>query len=895
MGAFTRRRIHGGLILPGLCLMFALPAASCPVATLDGDVDIASLTPEAFSPVGSVRASDVSVRAQRAAAATQCSGGMAGIYPCNNIDLLSFLPLADIGGGGGNDIWGWTDPTNGREYAIMGRTSGTSFVDITDAENPVYLGNLPTHTNSSQWRDVKVHNNHAYVVSEAGGHGMQVFDLTQLRNVVNPPQTFTNTAHYGEFGNAHNIVINEETAFAYAVGTQTCGQGLHMIDISSPANPVFSGCYSDDGYTHDAQCVVFRGPSHRFHHGSELCFNSNEDTLTIVDVTNKAAPVQLSRLPYPGTGYTHQGWLTEDHRYFLLDDELDERNAGHPTRTRVFDVSDPAAPVLLGEFDSSAAAIDHNLYVDGDYVFQANYRAGLRILEIVDAAQAQLTEEAYFDIYPDSDSAQFNGAWSTYPYFESGNVIVSGIEQGLFVLRPTSLAASFDATPGSTRLEVCGVGSASTSLDVRSFGGFAEQVGFTVSGVPTGADATFNPVTLVPPGATTLAINVTAPVSGQSLLSIEANSGKQSNAVNVALEVSLNLPGMVASQLPTEGATGVSSNQTLYWTPNDNAFRYDIEVATDVGFTNIVDSAQGLTMNSYPASSLPENTTLYWRVTSHNACGMQTSSAFSFTTAPATCAIFNSKDVPQTIDSGAPNSITSALSTTAEGQISDVNVVGLNGTHSYLQDIEFRLEGPLIAEHGGRVNSRHAERALVRIIERQCGSVNDFSLSLDDSAPAGALPCPYNDGGTYQPSNELAVFAGNPGTGDWTLTIDDNFNQDGGELQGWGLEVCTTPLPALLDADGDGIPDEQDNCTLVANPDQRDTHGDGYGNICDPDLDNDGNVNVIDLGLLRTAFFSSGPGLDADFNGDEVVNVTDLGIMRTYFFGPPGPSGTALE
>jgi choice-of-anchor B domain-containing protein len=895
MGASLRRRLSGGFLLPGVCLMFALPAASCPVASLDGEMDISSLTPENFSPIGSVRASDVSTRAQRAAAATQCSGGMAGIYPCNNIDLQSFMPLADIGGGEANDIWGWTDPTDGREYAIMGRTNGTSFVDITDGENPVYLGNLPTHTSSSTWRDVKVHNSHAYIVSEAGGHGMQVFDLTQLRNVANPPQTFSNTAHYGEFGNAHNIVINEETAFAYAVGTSTCGQGLHMIDISSPTDPTFAGCYSDDGYTHDAQCVVFRGPSHRFHHGSELCFNSNEDTLTIVDVTNKAAPVQLARLPYAGTGYTHQGWLTEDHRYFLIDDELDERNFGHPTRTRVFDVSDPSAPSLVGEFDSAAAAIDHNLYVDGDYVYQANYRAGLRILEIVDPAQAVLTEEAYFDIYPDSDSAQFNGAWSVYPYFESGNVIVSGIEQGLFVLNPTSLTPSFDATPGSSRLEVCGVGSAATSLDVRAFGGFAEQVGFTVSGVPAGATAMFSPTTLVPPGATTLAIDIQTPASGQYLLSVEANSGKQSNSVNVTLEVSVNLPATGTAQLPAEAATGVSSNQTLYWSPVDNAFRYDIEVATDIGFNDIVASAEGLTMNSFPAQSLPENTNLYWRVTSHNACGSQTSAAFSFTTAPATCSIFSSSDVPKTIEAATPNVITSALSTTADGQITDVNVIDLNGTHSYLGDLEFRLEGPLIAEHGGRVNSRHAERALVRIVDRQCGSVDNFDLNLDDSAPAGALPCPYNDGGTYQPSNELAAFAGNPGTGDWTLYVDDNFNQDGGELQGWGLELCTTPLPELLDTDGDGVPDEQDNCTLVANPDQRDTHGDGYGNICDPDLDNNGTVNFQDLGLLRTAFFTNGPGQDADFNGDNAVNVIDLGVMRQYFFGPPGPSGTALE
>ena len=895
MSALFKRRVGTWLAVPGLAVALSLPAASCPVATHDGEMDASALTFENFSPVGSVRASDVDTRQQRALAASECVDGMAGVYPCSNVDLMSFLPLSDIGGGGGNDIWGWTDPDTGNEYAIMGRTNGTSFVDITDAENPIYLGNLPTHTSSSSWRDLKVHANHAYVVSEASGHGMQVFDLTQLRDVSNPPQTFSSTTHYGNFGNAHNIVINEETAFAYAVGTSTCSGGLHMIDLSNPAAPAFAGCYSDDGYTHDAQCVVFQGPSHRFHHGSELCFNSNEDTLTIVDVTNKSAPELLARLPYPNRGYTHQGWLTEDHKYFILDDELDERNQGHNTRTRVFDVSDPAAPVLVGLYDSTAAAIDHNLYIKGEYAFQANYRAGLRILEIVDPVTANLQEEAFFDIYPSSDSAQFNGAWSVYPYFESGNVIVSGIEQGLFVLRPTSLTPSFDATPVTSRLQVCGVGSTSTSLEVREFGGFTGTVNFTVSGAPVGTSATLNPPSLVPPAATTLFVDVTTPQVGQFLLNVEGTSGDQSNSAVVNLDVSLNNPAAAVAQLPLDGDVNVSSNQTLFWSAVDNAYTYDIEVASDAGFSNIVASASDLTASSYALSALPDGMTLYWRVTSRNACGSVTSSVFSFTTAVASCTVYTSDDVPVSISATDANTVTSSLITDAEGQIIDAKVVDLFGTHTYLGDLVFQLQGPINANHSGRGNTRHSERALVRLIDGVCGSQDDFDVNLDDGAPAGDLPCPYNDGGTYRPLNELSALDGSPGTGDWTLIVEDTFNEDGGSLDGWGVEICTTPEPASLDTDGDGVPDDLDNCTLVANPDQRDTHGDGYGNICDPDLDNNGTVNVVDLGLLRSAFFATGAGLDEDFNGDGVVNIADLGILRSFFFGPPGPSGVAIE
>jgi choice-of-anchor B domain-containing protein len=332
-----------------------------------------------------------------------CVGGMAGIYPCQNIDLLSFTPLNQMGGGSGNDIWGWTDPLSGREYALMGLTNGTSFVDVTDPVNPVYLGRLPTHTNNSTWRDIKVYQNHAFIVSEASGHGIQVFDLTQLRSVVNPPATFANTAHYNGIGSAHNIAINEETGFAYAVGAGSCSGGLHMVNITTPASPTFAGCFSADGYTHDTQCVIYNGPD-ATHVGKEICFNSNEDTLTIVDVTTKNASAQISRTGYPFASYSHQGWLTEDQHYFLMNDELDEQQRGFNTKTHIWNVADLDTPLYLGAYIGPVAAIDHNLYILGDLVFESNYRSGLRVLNIEGIGSQLPTEVGYFDVYPASNS-----------------------------------------------------------------------------------------------------------------------------------------------------------------------------------------------------------------------------------------------------------------------------------------------------------------------------------------------------------------------------------------------------------------------------------------------------------------------------------------------------------
>ncbi|MDX1548784.1 MAG: choice-of-anchor B family protein [Rhodothermales bacterium] len=403
-------------------------------------------------------------------ALTPCVSGDAGGFACDAVDLLAFVPASTFGAGSLNDIWGWTDPQDGSEYALVGLNNGTAFVDVTDPENPVYLGKLPTHTSSSSWRDVKVYADHAFIVSEASGHGMQVFDLTELRNVPSPPVTFAETAFYGNVSRVHNIVINEATGFAYTVGNNgggtTCAGGLHMIDISVPTSPTFAGCYSGDGYTHDAQCVVYDGPDVA-HQGKEICFNSNEDTLTIVDVTNKANPVMLGKNGYPGASYVHQGWLTDAHDYFYLDDELD---AG-ATRTLIWDVSDLDDPQMTTEYVAATTSRDHNQYVDGDLLYQANYTTGLRVLDISDRLNP--IEVGFFDTYTPNNGTSFSGAWSNYPYFASGTVVVSSIGEGLFVLQPaaTPPPAAFTITLKKVFINTNGQGVAKikwTATDVST-------------------------------------------------------------------------------------------------------------------------------------------------------------------------------------------------------------------------------------------------------------------------------------------------------------------------------------------------------------------------------------------------------------------------------------------
>lgn len=380
-----------------------------------------------------------------------CRDGQAGEFTCADVDIVSFLPVQEIGGARGvevNDLWGWTDPETGTEWALVGRYDGTSFIDLSDPSNPVYAGDLPLTegANPNVWRDVKVYRDHAFIVSDgAGEHGMQVFDLTQLREPRDGPETFEETAHYDRIHSAHNIVINEETGFAYAVGASgggdTCGGGLHMIDIRDPVNPTFAGCFADaatgrrgTGYSHDAQCVVYEGPDEE-HRGKELCFGSNETALSIADVTDKDAPVALAMEDYPSYGYSHQGWLDEAQEYFYMNDELDElQGKASSTRTLVWDVKDVDEPILVKEHFSDVTSSDHNLYIRGDLMYQSNYVSGLRILDISDRENPR--EVAFFDTVPwTEDAPGFDGSWSNYPYFDSGIIVVTSGKEGVFVLR----------------------------------------------------------------------------------------------------------------------------------------------------------------------------------------------------------------------------------------------------------------------------------------------------------------------------------------------------------------------------------------------------------------------------------------------------------------------------
>eukprot|EP00127_Corallochytrium_limacisporum_P006705 Clim_evm18s233 gene=Clim_evmTU18s233 len=408
-------------------------------------------------------------------------------YPCNKIDMWSYVSREDLGcvndyaGLYVSDIWGWTDPEQGRDYAIITCVDGTSYVDVTEPWAPDVVAFTPTTTDLPEystgkpkeiWHDVKTFGNYAFIGSEEDDHGIQVVDLTKLRQlrgraILNPETVYTGV------GASHNVVINEDSARLYPVGARQggtedlCAGGLHAVDISEPTNPKFLGCAAEDGYTHDAQCVVYDGPDARYQ-GAEICFAFNEDTFTIWDVTDAANPIVLSRvLGVPAhrvpaedplefydrstpAWYTHQGWASPDLTFLLADDELDEEMldprleepvSPNGATTYAWDITDLECPKMISTFTNGIPSIDHNQYImetrSGLKSFQANYLSGLRVLDAKKVGrkdQLKLREEAFFDIAPDVNTVAYGGAWSVYPYFTDDKLVVSSIEDGLFVL-----------------------------------------------------------------------------------------------------------------------------------------------------------------------------------------------------------------------------------------------------------------------------------------------------------------------------------------------------------------------------------------------------------------------------------------------------------------------------
>ncbi len=390
-----------------------------------------------------------------AIAAANCVQGFAGQFPCRNVDFQSQISLNQFTSQpqSAANVWGFVDQNDGREYAVIGLGNGTGVVDVTDPVNPRQVVTIPG--NSSPWREVKIYQSFdagsnrfrafSYITTEAPNSGLQVIDLSGLPATAALVTTLSDTgsqhtAYISNIDYATNMALPGAEAFLYLAGSDIGSGAWRVYSLANPAQPQFiAAAPSGTEYVHDAtsllitdaraaQCGVGHNPC-------EVYVDFNENTVDLWDVTDKAAPIQLSSTTYSDASYTHSGWPTADQRHIFVHDETEELFRGLFTQIYTMNVDDLRNPFIVGSYQGPDTTTDHNGYTKGSFLYVSHYRRGLVVFDVSDPEE--LLEVASFDTFlaPANNSAGTDGAWGVYPFFPSGTVVISDISNGLFVLR----------------------------------------------------------------------------------------------------------------------------------------------------------------------------------------------------------------------------------------------------------------------------------------------------------------------------------------------------------------------------------------------------------------------------------------------------------------------------
>ncbi len=322
----------------------------------------------------------------------------------NNVTFLSNLnphPAA-----GYANIWGYVAP-NGTEYALLGVGTGTSIISLADPSNPVECAFIPAP--QSLWRELKVWSHYAYVATDATGNGLQIIDLAPLPDtaiLVNTLNTY--------FNDCHDLLI--DNGYCYTVGGDGIG-GLRILNLADPVNPVQTAYYTASGYIHDIYIwndtvIASCGSSQQYH---------------LINVTNKSNPQFISASQtLPGI-YAHSGWMTENKRYFFATEEFNVRDM------TVWDLQDRTSwDLIIPSWGLNNNSVIHNLYIKGNFAHVSYYTSGYLVLDISNPTNPQIAGQ--YDTYPANNNSDYDGAWGVYPYLPSGNIIVSDMSTGLYVL-----------------------------------------------------------------------------------------------------------------------------------------------------------------------------------------------------------------------------------------------------------------------------------------------------------------------------------------------------------------------------------------------------------------------------------------------------------------------------
>lgn len=303
-----------------------------------------------------------------------------------------------------NDVWGYTAPDQ-REYALLGVVDGTAIIDITDASSPNEISFIPS--NRSTWKDIKTLGHYAYVVNESGG-GMQIIDLSKLPEVATLAATFT------DFSTSHNLWIDTDRKILFAEGDHA--QPVKLYSLENPLAPTklsFLGVECHDIYARDGLVYVSEGG-----HG----------TIGIFNYDDPANPTLVKRFQIQRAGYVHNAWPTTDNRYLMTTEE----NSGKTMK--MFDLSDLRSVQKVGEV-LAPGSLAHNVHIKGDYAFVSHYGSGLRIYDV--SNPSSMNEVAFWQEGERSQTG-FVSVWGAFPFFKSGKILASSIEEGLYIFQHDS-------------------------------------------------------------------------------------------------------------------------------------------------------------------------------------------------------------------------------------------------------------------------------------------------------------------------------------------------------------------------------------------------------------------------------------------------------------------------
>lgn len=368
------------------------------------------------------------------------SGGQAQVnYASQNISLLSnwddpAVPAEPVYSIRYNGIWGWDDG-NGNEYALIGSSSGVYFVNVTVPTAPVVADFVPGHRQNCIWREIKTFGNYAYLVSDdAAPNTFQIVDMQYLPDSVHVVHD-SNTI----FERSHTIFVDGNKLYCGTVkgGVISGVAAMAVFDLSNPAQPTLLRKLNTDFPT-----LLSSNQVHDMFVRNDTVYAScGFDGLYIFKHNTAANNFTLhgSITSYPYSGYNHSSALTDDGATLVFMDEVPN---GLPVK--VFDVSDFSNMTLRSTFQSNVGPTPHNPFMVGKTCYIAYYQDGLQVYDVSNPVQP--VRLGYFDTHHQTPiggpypSPAYQGAWGAYPYLPSGNVLVSDMQNGLYVLDVSSIS-----------------------------------------------------------------------------------------------------------------------------------------------------------------------------------------------------------------------------------------------------------------------------------------------------------------------------------------------------------------------------------------------------------------------------------------------------------------------